>query len=104
MHFRARLLVLSACNTASPTGGSTEGLSGLARAFFYAGAQTLVVSNWKVDDKATYELMSRIFQALKSGKVTPGEAMQNAMREVRAMPQFRDPRYWGAFSLIGEPR
>ena len=67
-------VILSACNTAAPD-GSGEGLSGLTRAFFYAGAPAVLVSQWSVDDAATQRLMTcdcRLqFQSSATGGVAP---------------------------------
>ena len=61
----AEWVVLSACNTASSDGVRAEPLSGLARAFLYAGGRSLVVSHWDVSDDATAELMSNLFEISK---------------------------------------
>jgi hypothetical protein len=58
--------VLSACNTAAGYKPGAEALSGLARAFFYAGARSLVVSHCNVDSEATVALMEGLFAALKA--------------------------------------
>ena len=58
---QASWVILSACNTAADD-GSGEALSGLARAFFYAGAASLLVSQWSVDDVATRVLMTEVFR------------------------------------------
>ena len=59
-------VVLSACNTGAAD-GSGEGLSGLARGFFFAGAPTLLVSHWSVDDRATQALMTDVFEGYAHG-------------------------------------
>ena len=66
LKMNADFVVLSACNTAAGDKPGAEALSGLARAFFYAGAKSLVVSHWEVDSDATVELMDGLFEALKS--------------------------------------
>jgi CHAT domain-containing protein/Tfp pilus assembly protein PilF len=65
LKMNADFVVLSACNTAAGDKPGAEALSGLARAFFYAGAKSLVVSHWEVDSDATVELMDGLFEALK---------------------------------------
>jgi len=62
LKLNADWVVLSACNTAAEEKPGAEALSGLARAFFYAGAKSLVVSNWEVDSDATVQLMINAFQ------------------------------------------
>ena len=106
MRFNADLIVLSACNTAASNGGpGGEGLSGLARAFFYAGARSLLVSHWKVDDAATSALMTETFGRFgDASRTSRGEAVRQAIRALRQNPAFTHPRYWAAFSLVGEVR
>jgi CHAT domain-containing protein len=65
LKLNADFVVLSACNTASGDKPGAEALSGLARAFFYAGARSLIVSHWTVDTDSTVELMTGLFDALK---------------------------------------
>jgi CHAT domain-containing protein len=60
----ADMVVLSACNTASGDKPGAEALSGLARAFFYAGARSLIVSHWPVDSAAAVKLMTSTFAAM----------------------------------------
>jgi CHAT domain-containing protein len=68
LKLNADFVVLSACNTAAGDKPGAEALSGLARAFFYAGAKSLVVSHWEVDSDATVELMDGLFEALKANQ------------------------------------
>jgi CHAT domain-containing protein len=65
LKMNADFVVLSACNTAAGDKPGAEALSGLARAFFYAGARSLIVSNWEVDSESTVALMTGMFDALK---------------------------------------
>ncbi len=102
----AEWVVLSACNTASSQGPGAEALSGLAQAFFYAGARTLVVSHWDVSDDATATLMADLFR-IKSGVAGVGslEAFQQA--QIRMLSQARTeddrhPRSWAPFVVVGE--
>lgn len=107
----ADLVVLSACNTAGPAGESTgESLSGLARAFFYAGARGLLVSHWLVEDRATAELMSTMFGGLRgSGGKSTAEALRQAQAGIlnRAgtggLPViWSHPLFWSAFTVVGD--
>ena len=66
LKMNADFVVLSACNTAAGDKPGAEALSGLARAFFYAGARSLIVSNWEVDSESTVALMTGLFDALKT--------------------------------------
>ena len=78
-------IVLSACNTAAGAtrGENAEALSGIARAFFYAGARALLVSHWEVASDAAVKLTTRAFAETKS-RLTIGraEAFQLSMREL----------------------
>jgi CHAT domain-containing protein len=102
-------VVLSACNTAAP-GGSGEGFSGLARAFFYAGTPSLLVSQWSVDDAATEQLMTAVFTAYGHGaKVSRATALHDAMlklidvsRTDPAHAYFAHPFAWAPFIVVGE--
>jgi CHAT domain-containing protein len=104
-------VVLSACNTASSDAlGSvlgTDALSGFARAFIHAGARSILVSHWYVDDQATAALMSRTFEAAARNPGRRGaEALRDAMLSVwadRQHPEWSDPIYWAPFVLVGEP-
>jgi CHAT domain-containing protein len=77
LKLNADFVVLSACNTAAGDKAGAEALSGLARAFFYAGARSLVVSHWDVDSEATVTLMDGLFAALKAN---PGLSRAEALR------------------------
>ena len=66
LKLNADFVVLSACNTAAGDKPGAEALSGLARAFFYAGAKSLLVSNWEVDSESTVALMTDLFELAKN--------------------------------------
>jgi CHAT domain-containing protein len=104
----AEFVVLSACNTAASDGRpGGEGLSGLARAFFYAGARSVMVSHWEVSDAATTTLITSTFADLDGRRAgDPGvraRALQAGIRAVRAERRWAHPAYWAAFTLVGEP-
>ncbi|MDZ4362341.1 CHAT domain-containing protein [Brevundimonas sp.] len=108
LRLSAEFVVLSACNTAASDGRpGGEGLSGLARAFFYAGARSVLVSHWEVSDLATTALITGTFAGLDAA--TPGDpaararALQTAMLAVRAERRWGHPAYWAAFTLVGTP-
>ena len=108
LRLNAEFVVLSACNTAASDGRpGGEGLSGLARAFFYAGARSMMVSHWEVSDAATTTLITATFADLDARQAAdPGErarALQAGMRAVRSQRRWRHPAYWAAFTLVGEP-
>lgn len=97
-------VLLSACNTGAGGTYDAEGLSGLARAFFFAGARSLLVSNWSVDDAAAKELMIQTMQNSASNRMSRAQALRQAMLNVMHSPDrdFRHPFFWAPFSLVGE--
>lgn len=108
LRITADLAVLSACNTAASNGkAGAEGLSGLARAFLFAGARSLLVSHWAVSDSATSLLMEQTFRNIEQGGdlASRARALQAAMKAVRneGAGNFASPKYWAAFTLVGDP-
>ncbi|HEY3812186.1 MAG TPA: tetratricopeptide repeat protein [Caulobacteraceae bacterium] len=97
-------VVLSACNTAGGQAKGADGLSGLARAFFHAGASTLLVSHWRVDDQATEQLITDTFRQRAAGK-PKAKALQSAILQMLDEPARThvEPRYWAPFVVVGEP-
>lgn len=94
------LVVLSACQTALGESNS-DGVFGLQRGFKKAGAHTLVMSLWKVDDEATQILMSDFYKKIASGKQMH-EAFVSAQKHLREVQngKFSDPYYWAAFVML----
>ncbi|MEQ9258132.1 MAG: CHAT domain-containing protein [Roseovarius sp.] len=102
----ARLVVLSACNTAAGETPEAEGLSGLARAFFHAGAQTLLVTHWSVYSAAAVEVSTGLFQALEAHPDGPhAAALRRSILAIlddpAADPFRKHPSYWAPFAVIG---
>jgi CHAT domain-containing protein len=97
-------VILSACNTAADDGSGAEALSGLARAFFYAGARSLAVSHWRVDSDATVQLITGALQALAAEpRIGRAGAMRRAMaRQIAAGGHWAHPANWSPFVLAGE--
>ncbi len=92
------LVVLSACQTAlgEITG---EGVFGLQRGFKKAGARTIIMSLWPIDDNATLLMMTEFYNNLTSGK-TKREAFNAAQNVVKKTKGFENPRYWAAFIML----
>lgn len=92
------MVTLSACETGlgDVTG---DGVFGLQRGFKLAGAQSLLISLWKVDDYATQILMNRFYQGLLDGE-TKNEALLHAQQKVRSNKAYELPDYWAAFILL----
>lgn len=97
----AELVVLSACKTALGREVRGDGLIGLARGFFYAGAKRLLVSLWEVDDQATAALMEAFYQAMLREKLSPAAALRQAQRAVCSHEQWSSAYYWAGFVLQG---
>lgn len=110
----AQWLILSACNTASPGGEQgAEALSGLARAFLYAGAESLLASHWRVSDDASAALTAQTIRAGQSG-LTQAQALQAGQAAVRTgngvdgeplegwKPYWAHPAAWAPFTLISD--
>jgi CHAT domain-containing protein len=99
-------VVLSACNTAAGEKLGAEALSGLARAFFYAGARALLVSHWGIDSKAAARLSTSTFDIMNSDRpIGRAEALRRAMLSYlddRSDIWNAYPGFWGSFFLVGE--
>lgn len=104
LKLNADVVTLSACQSGLGKLIAGEGVMGLSRAFLYAGAQSLVVSLWNVNDAATAELMKTFYGHLKAG-VARDEALRRAKLALRNGPNriWRHPYYWAPFVLIGDP-
>ena len=92
------LVVLSACQSGKGYING-EGVFGLQRGFKVAGVRSLLMSLWKVNDRATSMLMSEFYRHLINGE-TKTSALAAAQRYVRSQPEFRNPRYWAGFILL----
>lgn len=110
----ADLVILSACSTGSGGPDDVEAFSGLARAFFQAGARSVLATRWEVNTNAAVDLTTRMFRArAESARITKAEAHRRAIEEMLTAaaaetdPATRSrrqhPAYWGAFTLVGDP-
>lgn len=106
LKLNADWVVLSACNTMAGEVPGADALSGLARAFFYAGSRALLVSHWAVDSAAATKLTTTTFDILaKDATVGRAEALRRAMlayMDDRTEERASYPAYWGPFSVVGE--
>lgn len=100
----ADLVVLSACRTGLGKKVAGEGLVGLTQGFFAAGASSVIVSLWDVDDLSTSELMSRFYRNLLRKKMSPSRALREAQLSMWRDERWNAPYHWGGFSQIGEWR
>ena len=100
VQMRARLVVLSCCHSGRGK-IKAEGVVGIARAFLGAGARSVLVSLWAIDDKATMEFMKRFYQHLVKGE-SASAALNQAMKDMRESDEFSVVDYWAPFVLIGD--
>ncbi|MBI2586930.1 MAG: CHAT domain-containing protein [Rhodospirillales bacterium] len=108
-------VVLSACNTGAGEGAGAEAVSGLGRAFFYAGTRALLVSNWPVETTSARSLTTDLFrrQAAEPG-LSRAEALRQAMvglidgsghvdaKSGKTTFSYAHPLFWAPFTLIGD--
>lgn len=114
LKLNADWVVLSACNTAAGEGSGSEAVSGLGRAFFFAGARALLVSNWPVDSVAARQLMTDLFKRQQTGDkvLAKSEALRQAMLQQldhggmsdgKAMKySYAHPLFWAPFVVVGD--
>jgi len=112
LKLNAEWVVLSACNTAGGQGTGAEAYSGLGRAFFFAGARSILVSQWPVESKATEKLITATLQNYATNQ-TLGRAEALRLAELDMIDNkyveygnqkisLAHPLFWSAFSLVGE--
>jgi CHAT domain-containing protein len=115
LRLNADWIVLSACNTASGQGAGSEAVSGLGRAFFYAGARALLVSNWPVETTSARALTTDLFRRQQG---TPGLSRAEALRQTmiglidrgeyvdpetgKPVFSYAHPIFWAPFTLVGD--
>jgi CHAT domain-containing protein len=107
LNLNADWVVLSACNTAAADGtAGAEGLSGLAKAFFYAGARSLLVSHWPVASDATVPLTTTMLKEYETNpKLGKAQAQRKAMLDLMntpGHPEYAHPLFWAPFVVVGE--
>jgi CHAT domain-containing protein len=96
-------VTLSACSTGLGKLVNGEGILGLTRVFFYAGARNVTVSLWNVNDSSTSTLMKAFYENLNRG-LSKSAAMREAKLALLRGKEtvWRHPYYWAAFVLVGE--
>lgn len=106
LRLSADWVVLAACNTAAGDTPGAEALSGLARAFFHAGARALLVSHWRVGSRAAARLTTSTFEAKrKDASIGRAEALRRAMLAFAGDskdPWNAYPGFWAPFTVVGE--
>ena len=111
MKLNADWVVLSACNTAAGEGEGAEALSGLGRAFFFAGARAILVSSWPVDSEASRKLMTDLFKRYvqEQGTSKPRALQLASLRlldegvpdDQKSKYTYSHPLFWGPFTMVG---
>ena len=100
VQLRAKLVVLSCCHSAQGK-VTAEGVVGIGRAFLGAGARSVLVSLWAIDDEATMEFMKSFYKHL-AGRCCASVALHRAMKCLRESQKFGAAKYWAPFVLIGD--
>ena len=93
--------MLSACETALGTLTRGDELTGLTRAFIYAGTPSVITTLWQVNDRSAFELMGEFYRQLRAGR-NKAEALRLA--QLAILDLHPQPYHWAAYELIGEPR
>jgi CHAT domain-containing protein len=106
LQLNADWVLLSACNTASPDAPEASGFSGLSRAFFYAGARSLLISHWEVLDSVAPVLIPAMLQAERADpQLGHAQALRRASLAIlddRRIANGANPYAWAPFTLVGE--
>jgi CHAT domain-containing protein len=113
LRLNADWIVLSACNTASGQGVGSEAVSGLGRAFFYAGARALLVSNWPVETTSARALTTDLFRRQEGSALSRAEALRQTLvwlldrgervdERGRTLFSYAHPIFWAPFTLVGD--
>lgn len=98
----SELVVLSACSTGQGKMEGSDGVLGLPRIFFYAGAKSVVSTLWGINDKSTVDFMNYFYQGLYEGKSKVQALRLAKIRMLKS--KYSHPYYWGAFILNGDYR
>jgi CHAT domain-containing protein len=99
LNLHANLVALSSCNSGEGLHEASEGIVGMTKAFLDAGAASVVVSLWEVNDRYTAEFMKLFYSGLREGKTKPQalrEAKQKFIQDISP-----NPYYWSGFVLVG---
>ncbi|MFA6468230.1 MAG: CHAT domain-containing tetratricopeptide repeat protein [Bacteroidota bacterium] len=101
LNLKAKLVVLSSCESGIGTLVDGEGMMALSRGLFYAGAKNIIVSLWKVSDRQTYVLMDEFYKNLASGS-TYAASLRAAKLSMIRSKDSAFPGKWSGFVLIGQ--
>jgi CHAT domain-containing protein len=114
LRLNADWVVLSACNTAAGRDGGAEAITGLGRAFFYAGAKALLVTHWPIETHSAVALTEEMFRQARRVGATRAAALQRAMiwlldeggardpASGRIAYTYAHPMFWAPFAIVGD--
>ena len=102
LNIHLKLLALSACETGMNSSLGGDEMAGFAQGFLLAGARSMLVSLWKVDDLSTASLMTSFYYTWINDNANKAEALNHAMAEIRKCENWKHTFYWGAFTLSGD--
>lgn len=100
LQYRARLIVISGCETALGESIRGEGVNGLARALLAQGADSVIGTVWPISDSATAAFMAEFYASLGANGGDAAKALESAQASFRASSRYRAPRYWAGFVLL----
>ena len=104
MKFKTKLMVLSGCNTGSGELNRGEGVMSLARSFFYAGVDNIILTKWAVADKSSSKLMRHFYKHLKDGHATDKSLQMAKLNYLQQEdPVKLHPYYWSGYISVGKP-
>jgi CHAT domain-containing protein len=101
LNLKARLIVLSSCESGIGQLVKGEGMVALNRGFLYSGAANIIFSLWKIEDNPTSQLMISLYRHILNNQSLP-RALRQAKRSLISRPLYAFPRYWAGFILLGQ--
>ena len=104
LNLNAKLVILSACNTAAKENEYASGFSGLVASFFNAGAQSILATHWNVDDKTTATMIIETIKKSVNQNINLSDALKLTKIEFisgKHGEKYKHPKYWGAYVIIG---
>ena len=104
LNLNAKLVILSACNTAAKENEYASGFSGLVASFFNAGAQSILATHWNVDDKTTATMIIETIKKSVNQNINLSDALKLTKIEFisgKYGEKYKHPKYWGAYVIIG---
>jgi CHAT domain-containing protein len=98
---RAKLVILSACETAFERFNKSEGAIGAARSFLAMGAPLVAAGNWKIDSEASKDLMILFHRNRREKSFSSAESLRQAQIEMLRRTENNQPYFWAAFDISG---